>query len=509
MSLLGIDVGTTGCKAVAFTPEGRVLASAYAEYPLHSPRPGWQELDPAVVWDAIAGVLRGTATQVRTAGDPVIVLAVSAQGEALIPADVALRPLGPSIVTFDGRADADARGLAARLGGDTIYQITGMLPHAMHSASKLAWVRREWPDVWRRAVWWLGWEDYVGARLGADPAVSRSLAARTMLLDVRQGEWWPRILEALDLDAGRLARAVAPGTAIGRVSRAAARETGLPPGALIVAGGHDQACGALGAGAVETGVAADATGTVECLIPTLSHLALNDTMRAANLCCCPHVIPDRWTTFAFTFGAGSVLRWMRDMLAPDLATAARAGGRDPYEALLAEMPGEPTALLALPHLAGAGTPSLDLGSRGAILGLTLSTSRGEVVKALLEGITLEMALNLELLRAAGLNIATVHAIGGAARSDAWLQLKADIFGLPVVAFDQPEGAAWGAALLAGLGAGVYDDVRDGLVHAPRPRARFAPDARRSATYRRRLADYRGLHARVAAAWDGDREGCGT
>lgn len=437
MSLLGLDVGTTGCKAVVFTPDGRLVTTAYAEYPLYSPHPGWQQLEPCEVWAAICTTLQQVSA--TTADDPITALAVSAQGEAMVPVDAQMEPLGPSIVTFDGRAKGDIATLIERLGNEAIYTATGMPAHAMHSAAKLSWVRREQPELWARTVWWLGWEDFVGVRLGAEPAVSRSLAARTMMLDIQTGTWWSPILQALELDAAHLARPVDSGTLVGRVSARAAAETGLPAGVAIVAGGHDQPCGALGAGAVDAGVAANSTGTVECLTPTLPQRAITEMMRLAHLCCYPHVIPQRWTTIAFTFGAGSVLRWVRDFLAPERSAFARSDGRDPYEALLAEMPREPTTLLSLPHLAGAGTPSLDLGSRGAILGLTLSTSRGEVIKSLLEGITLEMALNLELLQSSGVAITRLHAVGGATRSDVWLQLKADIFGLPVVAFDQPEG----------------------------------------------------------------------
>jgi xylulokinase len=297
-----------------------------------------------------------------------------------------------------------------------------------------------------------------------------------MLFDVRRHEWSPEILQAIDLAPGRLARPLASGSVVGRTA----------DGMLVVAGGHDQPCGALGAGVTEAGVAMYATGTVECITPALAKPVLAENLRRHNLCTYDHAVPGLYTTVAFSLTGGNILQWFRDEF---------AAGQS-YEEVLRSAATQPTRLQVLPYWTPSGTPHFDLRTPGAIFGLRLSTTRGEVLRALLEGVALEMCLNLDLLASSGCRIDELRAIGGGAKSAFWNQLKADVIGKPLTSLAVTEAGCLGAAMLACArvtGASLSELARDWV----RPVATFAPNPAHRDFYAEKLADYRLLYERLA------------
>jgi xylulokinase len=494
MSLLGIDVGTTGCKAVVFDEEGRILSSAYREYPLRFPRPGWIELDSERVMASCREAVREAAGKSRR--DPVRAFAVSAQGEAVTPVDARGRALHGGIVTFDARTASLVPWWEKRIPRRRIFEISGMPLGSIYTASKILWWKRERPDVFRRARRFLCYEDLLFQRLGLPPTIDHSLAARTMLLDVDRGTWSTELLRVAGIEEERLARTAPSGAVVGELGGAVARDWGLPAGVVAVTGGHDQPCGALGAGVVDDGVGTYATGTVECITPAFRKRVVHPKLLESNIACYPHVVPGLYVALTFNFTGGSLLKWYRDTFAEAQREAARKGARDVYELILSECPKEPTSLFVLPHFTSTGTPWFDTESKGVVAGLRLSTTRGEFVKALLEGVTYEMALNARLMAEGGAEIGSFRAIGGGAKSPLWMQLKADLLGRPIHAMRVSEAASLGTAILAGTATGVYRSARAAALGLSRVERTYRPDPRRARIYRERFERYRELYPRL-------------
>ena len=494
---MGLDIGTTGCKALVFDEAGRPLASAYREYPVLHAQPGWAELDPDVVGESCLAVIREAAAKAGdiVPGDPVTSLGISSQGEAFTAVDGRGRPLCHAMVSSDARAAEISRNWSERFGRERLYQITGHTAHPMFSLFKLIWLRENRPEVWREAARFLCFEDFLHLRLGLDPAIGWPLAGRTMLFDIHRHAWSEEILEAVGLEPARLARPLASGSIAGELPAAMARELGLAEGTIVVTGGHDQPCGALGAGVTQGGVAMYGTGTVECITPAFAEPVQSEAMFRGNLATYDHTAPGMYTTVAFSLTGGNLLKWFRDEFGrEEVAEAARAGV-DPYELLLKNMAPQPTDLMVLPYFTPSGTPHFDATTRGAILGLRLTTSRGELLRGLLEGVALEMRLNLEILKDSGVAIRELRAIGGGAKSEPWMQLKADLFNRPVTRLSVTEAGCLGVAMLAHAASSgaALADLAGQWVTAERV---FEPEPENAARYEEKFEKYKKLYPAV-------------
>jgi len=465
---LGLDIGTSGCKAVAFDADGRTIVQAGRDFELRFTPEGGAELDSDEVIGKCLAVIAETRQQ---SGGAIRAMAVSSQGEAFTALGQDSRTLCHAMVSSDARAARYACEWPAQFGAERLYQITGHTAHPMFTLFKLLWLRDHRPEVWRQADRFLCFEDLLHHRLGLEPAIGWPLAGRTMLFDVRRHEWSPELLEAIGLTVGKLARPLASGSVVGKTE----------DGMLVVASGHDQPCGALGAGATKPGVAMYASGTVECITPAFSKPVFNEELRRSNLCTYDHTVPGMYATVAFSLTGGNLLKWFRDEF---------ASGQS-YEQVLAAAAPAPTKLLVLPYWTPSGTPHFDVQTPGAILGLRLSTTRGEMLRALLEGVAFEMRLNLEILHDAGCELHELRAIGGGAKSAFWTQLKADVLGKPITTLNVTEAGCLGAAMLAcaaDTGAPL-SSLADRWVT---PVKRILPQPEPSAYYSRRFAAYRQL-----------------
>ena len=494
MSILGLDIGTTGSKAVVFAPDGAILSSAYEEYPLIFRRPGWAELDSNVVWAAVQRVVGQAA---RGASDPVEALSVSVFGESFLPVDKHGNPLYHTILSFDARAAEQTERLTEKLGRPEIFQITGMPQHSSFTVNKVLWLREHEPEVFRNAWKMLLWEDYFFLKLGLEPRVDYSVIGRTLAIDIRTKEWARPIFDAADLDPELFARPCPSGEIIGEVGKAAAETLGLPPGAKVVAGGHDQPACALGAGVVAPGVSTDTTGTVECMTIAMGEPVLTEAMLASKICVYPHVVPDRYVSLAFLYSAGSILRWCRDNFGSDARAVAESTGRDVYDVLIENAPDGPIDLFLLPHFSGSGTPYMDSDSRGVIVGLTPATTPADITRAILDGVAYEMRVNLEAVRSGGLGVEKFNAIGGGSRSDIWTQAKADITGLPLDALDVSEAGCLGVAMLAGTATGVWPSLDAAIAQLVRVRKSFEPNPEKHKLYDRAFAVYSRIYESCA------------
>jgi xylulokinase len=475
MSLLGIDVGTTGCKAAAFSEEGDLVASAYEEYDLYRPQPGWAELDPTHVWEKIQTTIRRVSR--ATSSDPIQALAVSSLGEAMVPVTADRRIVGPSIIAnFDLRGEEVLEPLRVRLDEERLYGITGNRLGSNYSLPKLGWILQHQPDLYRQADKFLLWGSFVSYMLGASPAVDYSLANRTLLFDLEHETWSPEILNLTGLDSGKLPEPVPAGTAIGTVGDQMASKLGLPPGVTIVAGAHDQCANAVGCGVVEDGQAVYGMGTFTCITPVYSQRRAPHLMLERGLNTEHHAVPGKYVCFIYNPG-GSLVKWFRDTFA-----AAGGTGSDLYDSLFAEMPQGPSGVVILPHFAPTGPPGFVSDSTGLIAGVRLETSRGEILKGTLEGITFYLKECVDSLPPTGIEIADYRVAGGGSKSDRWVQLCADILGRRFVRPAVAEAGALGAAIIAGVGGGLYSSFENGVEAMVRLEREFEPDPRRHKLY---------------------------
>jgi len=490
MHYLGVDVGTSGCKAVAFNEDGQQAALAYREYNILAPHEGWAELDSSRVMRSCFEVIREAAAALPP--NSIRALGISSQGEAFTPVDAEGRCLGNGMTSSDQRAAAYAESFPAAFGADKLYRITGHTPHPLFTIFKLLWLRDNQPEEWGAAHQFLCFEDLLQRHLGLEPALGWSLAGRTMLFDVRRHEWDPEILDAVGLSPDKLARPLPSGTLVGNPAPEIARDLGLPEDVAVVTGGHDQPCGALGAGATSPGLGMYATGTVECIAPVLAGAVLTDELQAANLATYDHAVPGQYVTVAYSLTGGNILKWFRDEFGAPEVAAAEASGENPYTLLLRAAGDQPANALVLPYFTPTGTPYFDTNVAGAALGLRMSTTRGEFIRALLEGVAFEMRLNLDILARAGCEMSELRVIGGGAKSDAWNQLKADVIGTPLTTLDVTEAGCLGVAILARAHDAGQTPAE--VAHQwVRPQTQVAPRPEHAEWYAERFAAYRELY----------------
>ncbi|OGV36486.1 MAG: hypothetical protein A2020_12710 [Lentisphaerae bacterium GWF2_45_14] len=477
MSYLGVDIGTSGCKAVAFDAEGRLIGGAHRSYGLKTPQPGWMELDSQEVINACCAVISDAA---RKAGDDQVrAIAISSQGEAFTPVNDKGEFLGNAMVSSDSRSFELIKPFVEQFGMERLYGITGHTPSTLFSLFKLLWLKQNRPEIWKQGVRFLCFEDLLHLRLGLEPAMGWPLAGRTMLFDVKKHVWSPEILSALELEAQQLARPLPSGSVAGFIPADIGSGLGLPQGVKVVTGGHDQTIGALGAGVIEEGSAMYAAGSVECLCPVVSRLTLSPELCRNNLCCYDYSLPDCYTSVAYSLTGSNLLQYFREQFGTELS----------YDAVLAELPTAPTDLLALPYFTPSGTPYFDQQTPGAVLGWRLTTSRGELLKSLLEAVALEMKLNLALLGNSGMKIDRLIATGGGSRNRQLVQLKADVLNKPIDNIDVNEAGCLGAARLAqsaDLDIPVLELVRREFL----PDQKILPNPERAEQYQRKFEQYK-------------------
>jgi xylulokinase len=490
MSLLGIDVGTTGCKAVVFSHEGKLLGSAYEEYDVQRPEPGWAELNAIEVWEKVKQTIRQIGSVSGT--DPIRALAVSSLGEAMVPVTEDRQVLGPSIVaTLDLRGEEYLDELGKGLGNETLYRINGNTIGNNYSLTKLRWVQDHQPELYERAQKFLLWSSFVSFMLGAEPVVDYSLANRTLLFDLDRAAWSAEVLALTGLDGAKLPDPVPSGTAIGTVSTKIASELSLPRGVTIVAGAHDQCANAVGCGVIQEGRAVYGMGTFTCITPVFSQRREAQVMIERGVNTEHHAVPGQYVSFIYNQG-GSLVKWFRDTFAAAERRQAAETGRDIYADLIAEMPEGPSGVVVLPHFTTTGPPAFISDSCGVIAGLRLETSRGEILKGIIEGDTFYLKECVDSLPPTGIDITDFRAAGGGSKSNAWIQICANILGRPFVRPAITEAGALGAAIVAGVGSGVFTSYADGVEAMVRLERRFEPDLEQHRRYVDWFEQYRQL-----------------
>ena len=496
MSFLGLDIGTGACKAAVFNRQGHELAYASLEYPVLHPGPGLAELDSHKVISSCFDVIREVNQKID---DPVVAMCISSQGEAFTPVDRDGSYLCNAMVSSDTRASELTGEWSHSFGQDRIYKITGHTPHPLFTLFKILWLKKNRPEIWTKSRYFLCFEDLFQFEVGIDPCISWPLAGRTMMFDVHRHMWSSEILKAIELDIQKLSRPVASGEIIGQIETTTGQKLGFSKPVMIVAGGHDQTCASLGAGIIRPGLCMYATGSVECFCPMLETPRFTEELQKNNLCCYDFTIKGKYTTVAYSLTGGNILRWMRDELGEKEMARAEETGSNAYSLLLQNMPDRPSDLLVLPYFTASGTPYFDTTAKGAILGLQLTTTKGEITKALLEGVAMEMKLNLQLMENSGMNIESFVATGGGTKNEKWTQLKADVLNKTIITRNVRETGCFGAAMLA-CNAFTKIPVEDLITQNQETAGIFVPDKEKAIIYEQKFASYQRLYPTLKKFW---------
>jgi xylulokinase len=482
--LLGIDIGTTAARAIAVDPSGLVVADASSGYPLMTPHPGWSEQNPGDWWRATQSAVRA----VSGAGE-IVGVGLTGQMHGAVFLDGAGEVIRPALLWNDQRTARQCAWITEQVGAERLLVLTGNPALTGFQAPKIVWLRDVEPEHYARLRTVLLPKDYIRYRLTGELATDASDAAGTLLLDMRARDWSPELLAALDIPAAWFPRVHEGPEVTGHLRPDIAAELGLPPGLPVAAGGGDNAAAAVGTGIIRTGVVSVSIGTSGVVFAHTDTFAPDPSGRLHAFC---HAVPGAYHLMGVTLSAGGSLRWWRDTVVPGTPYATLAD-------MAASVSPGAEGLLFLPYLSGERTPHMDPDARGAFVGLTMRHTHAHLVRALMEGVVFSLRDALEIMRALGMRVDGIRATGGGGRHPLWLQLQADVFDTPIYRTTAEEGPAYGAALLAGVAAGLFPEV-----HAACERVRLleevtVPDPQRVAFYNERYAAYAPLYAALRGA----------
>ena len=482
--LLGIDVGSTNTKVALYEPtSGKVEAVASRPTVVHHPRPGWSEYDPDELWSNTVAAIReateGRATSVRA-------IAVASMAEAGLPIDRNGQHLYPIIAWYDPRGKPQSDRWREWLGRQRLFEITGQRIHPMYSVNRLLWLRDHEPDVLRNAYKWLCVQDFVLWKLSGEYATDYTIASRTMAFDQRKLQWSPVVLDITGLRTTLFPRAYESGTAVGRITPGAAAKTGLPRETIVATGGMDHFCGALAAGILGSGSLFNSMGTAEAYLVVADRFTPHEDLIRHGYTHFTYVVPGHYAVLGTLVAGGAFLNWLVHCLYSELGGSSEVENRAFAGALLdAEKvrPGSDGVFWA-PYLHGDVCPWQDISAKAAVIGLRAIHGRGHLVRAALESLCYWLRENLELITdtIAVAKDSDIVAIGGGTRSHLWMQIKADVTGRRVRVVDLPETVAVGAALLAGVGSGVFPSLSAAVDSVVRPFTVYEPHAERMKTY---------------------------
>ena len=481
--LLGVDAGTTSLKVGLFDEAGTERAVAVEEYALQTPEPSRAEMDPRLYWSSLVGAVRRALVRARARPTDVEALAVSSQGETLVPVSASGDPLGRAIVWLDNRAVAEAAELATQLDPGAVYAATGvptMVP--TWPACKLLWWKRHDADLFRSSAHFLLVEEFLLQRLTGRYVAEAGVQSSSLLFDIAHHAWWPPMFDLLGISPSRFGDLVSPGTVVGSLSPEAAEALGLTTAVRVVAGGMDQGAGAVGVGNVAPGVLSESTGGALAVQASLDR---SDRDATGRIPVYVHSAPGTYLYCPVCPTGGMALTWFRDRFGQPEVARERAEGVSAYDQLTGMAAGVPPGadgLIMLPHLSGAFSPEYEPAARGVFFGFTLGHGREHFVRATLEAVAFTLRRNLELLEGIGASAEEVRSHGGGARSALWNQIKADVCSLPVVTLQGTEAAVRGDAMLAGVASGSFSDLGQACAAAVRPEARYEPDLATRAAY---------------------------
>jgi xylulokinase len=482
--LLGIDLSTTGAKALLIDSEGRVVGSATTPLSLSSPRPLWSEQEPREWWEATASSITHVLAEAKVSGDDIAAIGLTGQMHGLVVLDSEHQVLRPAILWNDQRCGAECDEIRARVSLPRLVQITGNDALTGFTAPKILWLETNEPEIHRRIRHVLLPKDYIRYKLTGALAMDKADGSGTMLFDLRTRDWSPDILGALHIPAEWLPSTFEGPETTSEVNQAAAELTGLRAGTPVVAGGGDQSAQAVGVGVVRPGTIAVTLGTSGVVFAATESPLIEPAGRLHAFC---HAVPARWHLMGVMLSAAGSLQWYHDKFAPERSFAGLV-------AEAAEAPPGSDGLLFLPYLSGERTPHPDPLARGAWIGLTGRHGPAHLTRSILEGVAFGLKDIFCLMKDAGLApVEQIRLSGGGAKSSLWRQILADVFDAELVTVNTTEGAAFGAALLAGVGSGVWSNVDEACAQTVFVNDRIVPDAQAIQTYRTMYQHYKNLY----------------
>lgn len=489
MILLGLDISTTGAKALLLNEAGEVVNSATSPLTLSTPRPLWSEQAPEDWWAGISRSIRRALSEARLPSSEISAIGLTGQMHGLVLLDKNGEVLRPAILWNDQRTGKQCDEIRARLGKDRLIQITGNDALTGFTAPKILWVQQNEPEIWSKTHHILLPKDFIRYKLTGEFAVDKAGGAGTILFDLKTRTWSEEVTTALNIPLALLPPTFEGPEITGRISPEAAAETGLMAGTPVVGGGGDQAAQAVGVGAVQPGIIALTLGTSGVVFAATEEPLIEPEGRLHAFC---HAVPNRWHFMGVMLSAAGSLQWYRDTFFPN----------SDFDELVSEAGSAPLGcegLLFLPYLTGERTPHPDPLARGAFVGLTIRHGRGHITRAVLEGVSFGIKDSFELIRASGVGaIEQVRISGGGARSATWRQIMANVLGAELVTVNTTEGAAFGAALLAGVGAGLYASVPEACQATIQITGRTRPDREATAEYEGFYERYRALYPALAS-----------
>ncbi|MFZ1040257.1 MAG: xylulokinase [Anaerolineales bacterium] len=481
---LGIDISTTSSKALLIDERGDVIAVASSPHTLQTPRPLWSEQNPSEWWKAVSESIKSVLRKAGISGESIGAVGLTGQMHGLVLLDEAGNVLRPAILWNDQRTQRQCDEIHQRIGKERFIQITGNVALTGFTAPKILWVKENEPDVYAKAKHVLLPKDYIRYKLTGEYAMDKADGAGTVLFDLKSRAWSREVLDALDIDVSWMPPTFEGPEFTGHVNEEAASLTGLKVGSPIAAGGGDQAAQAVGVGAVEPGVVALTVGTSGVIFATTPSALIEPEGRLHAFC---HAVPGMWHFMGVMLSAAGSLQWYHDTLAPNMD----------FDELLKEAESIPAGcegLQFLPYLSGERTPHPDSLARGAFIGLTLRHGRGHLTRAVLEGVSFGLKDSFTLIQNAGLGkIVQVRASGGGTKSAVWRQILASILEAELVTVNTTEGAAYGAALLAGVGAGAWKNVPSACAATIKLTGSTSPDPVQVEVYRKAYPVYRTLY----------------
>jgi xylulokinase len=496
MKLLGIDIGTGGTRAVLLDGEGRVISSATAAHPpFASPHAGWAEQNPEDWWSAVCRAVPECLAGGNTAVGEVTGIALTGQMHGLVLLDRGGSALRPSIIWCDQRTEAECREITERVGAARLIELTANPALTNFTLPKIWWVQKHEPEIWARAGSILLPKDYLRWRLSGSRGTDVADASGTLLFDVANRQWSRPMMEASRVNVHLLPKVFESCEISGHVSEEGARATGLRAGIPVIAGAGDQAAGAVGMGIVRAGTVSATIGTSGVVFAATAGPVLDPAGRIHTFC---HAVPQRWHVMGVTQAAGYSLRWFRDQFG-----TVGDPAQDAYARLIAEASAAPVGadgLLWAPYLMGERTPHLDPNARGALVGISATHTRAHVVRAILEGVAFSLRDTFTIFAELKIPVESIRLGGGGARGGLWRQIQADVYGMPVGVLEAEEGAAYGAALLAGVGVGNWTSVENAADAAVHISKRIEPEAQGVALMNRRYGAYRRLYPALREIW---------
>ena len=489
MNLLGIDVGTGGTRALLIDESGRVLSSTTADHrPFASPETGWAEQDPRDWWRACCEAVRQLISKSGISPSGISAVGFSGQMHGAVLLDAEREPLRPSLIWCDQRTAEEAAELTQRIGAERLIQLTCNPALTNFTLTKLVWVQKHEPQIFAKFRMLLLPKDYVRLRLTGECAMDMADASGTLLLDVANRRWSSEMAKATAIEFSALPKLFESSEVCGTVSKDGAEKTGLAVGTPVVAGAGDQAAGAVGLGVVAPGAVHATIGTSGVVFASTASPKMDPQGRLHTFC---HAVPNRWHLMGVTQSAGLSLRWFRDHFGP-----GSTGNRDPYDVLAEEAASVPPGsdgVIWAPYLMGERTPHLDPEARGALVGLAANHRRAHIVRAIMEGVAFSLRDSFSIFEELQVPLTNIRLGGGGARSPLWRQIQADVYDHGVEIVEAEEGAAYGAAILAGVGAKVWNSVDEACRNVVRVKTTVLPNRESAQIMRQQYSIYRRVY----------------